>query len=381
MKKLKRSIQFFIKGSSAVGVILLCCTMLSLFFSNSTWGTHYSSFWTSDLPPLSELHLPGSPLHIINEVLMTIFFFSAGMEIKKEMLTGALNSLKRSLMPTASALGGMIVPAIIYVAFCHQKENIAGWGIPMATDIAFSLGVLSLLGTRTSAKLRVFLTAIAIIDDIGGILTIAIFYASGIRGVYFALALAVAAIMLVLNLRKVSRTWPYLVLGAILWYFVYNSGIHATIAGVVVAFLLPSPAIEGIERFIRVPVNFVILPLFALANTAIAFPADIWQAISSPIHFGVFAGLLAGKPIGILLATYLAVKSGLADLPEGMTLRQVAGVGILAGIGFTVSIFIAVLAFPGTDTNLSAKLGVISASLCSGIAGYLFLRLSSPRKR
>jgi NhaA family Na+:H+ antiporter len=371
------SIKFFIKDSRVVGVLLICCTAISLILSNITNGNDYSSFWEHRfIAPVPGIRLPDSLLHYINEVLMAVFFFSAGLEIKREVLTGELNSFKKSLMPVISAIGGMLLPAIIYLLCCHHKSNFSGWGIPMATDIAFSLGVLSLLGKRAPLSLRIFLTAIAIIDDVGGILTIAVFYAAKLNTVYLSLALLVCIVLLVLNFLKVTKAYPHLVAGVFLWYFVYNSGIHATIAGVVLAFTIPAPAIHQLERVLRVPVNFIILPLFALANTTITLPANLLQAMASPVHYGVFIGLFIGKPAGIFMATYMALKLKIADIPGTVTLKQVFGVGIIAGIGFTVSIFITMLAFADATMQIAAKLAVINASLCSGVVGYCYLRFT-----
>jgi Na+:H+ antiporter, NhaA family len=374
---IKPSIVSFIKDSRAAGATIFACTVLSVFVANSGCGNSYSSFWNFKCSvPVPGINLPDTLLHFINEVLMSVFFFSAGLEIKREITTGELNTFQKSLMPVISATGGMLFPALIYLVFCHTNSNFSGWGIPMATDIAFSLGVLSLLGKRAPLSLRIFLTAIAIIDDIGGILTIAIFYAGSINWMFVALAGIACIGLIALNYFKVAKAVYYLVPGILLWYFVYNSGVHATIAGVVLAFMIPSSSIHRLEQLLRIPVNFIILPLFALANTAIVLPDNIYQAISSNEYFGVFAGLFIGKPAGIFVATWIALKMKAASLPDRMTLKQVLGTGIIAGIGFTVSIFISMLAFADYNTQLSAKLAVICASVCSGIAGYIYLRFT-----
>jgi Na+:H+ antiporter, NhaA family len=374
------SIKFFVKDSRAVGALLICSTVVSLIVSNSSLGIEYLAFWEQKITTSTYIHLPATVSHFINDALMSVFFFFAGLEIKREILSGELNTFKRSLMPVISAAGGMLFPAIIYITCCHAKINYMGWGIPMATDIAFSLGVLSLLGKRAPLSMRIFLTAIAIIDDIGGILTIAIFYAGQLNWIFLAIAAGIIIILSIFNYLKVKQTFFYIIGGIFLWYFIYNSGIHATIAGVILAFMIPSRRIHSLESELRIPVNFIILPLFALANTAIMLPTDLASAIVSPIHYGVFWGLFLGKPAGIFIATYIAVKMKLTSLPVGMTHKQVFGVGLIAGIGFTVSIFITMLAFADTESQLAAKLGVINASLCAGIAGYCFLRFAR-RKR
>ncbi len=287
--KLIPAIKFFTRDSRTIGILLLCCTAISLLVSNSDFGEAYTAFWQAQfLSGTGRLQLNCTPLHFVNDALMSGVFFLAGLEIKKEILRGELNSFKKSLMPVLSATGGMIFPAVIYLAWCHTLANFGGWGIPIATDIAFSLGVLSLLGSRATSSMRIFLTAVAIFDDIGGILTIAIFYAGHPHWLYFFLATGVVLALLALNFFKVTRLYPYLLLGVFLWYFTYCSGIHPTIAGVILAFAMPSACIPQLENVLRVPVNFVVLPLFALANTAIMIPHTAGQTVFSPVFFGVF---------------------------------------------------------------------------------------------
>jgi NhaA family Na+:H+ antiporter len=379
--KIIPSIKFFIKDSRAIGALLICCTAISLFASNAVHNNIYSAFWTNKFAlPFTLIHFPATLQHLINDLLMSVFFFFAGLEIKREILTGELNTFKKSLMPVISAAGGMLLPAVIYLAWCHNGDNFMGWGIPMATDIAFSLGVLSLLGKRALLSMRIFLTAIAIIDDMGGILTIAVFYAGHLQWIYLLLAAITVVVLLTFNFLKVTYIPLYLFAGIFLWYFIYNSGIHATIAGVMLAFTIPSSRIDTLERILRVPVNFIILPLFALANTAIALPGNVLSIMTSQVYYGIFTGLFLGKPLGIFLATYIAVKTKIADMPSNMTMKQVLGTGILAGIGFTVSIFITALAFTDPVTQTTAKLAVIFASLSSGIAGYCYLRFTRKKK-
>lgn len=366
----------FIQDSRAVGIILICCTIVSLLASNSPLGPAYTAFWQRTLTmPAPGVHLPHTILHIINDGLMTIFFLLVGMEIKRELLVGELAGIKKSMFPIIGAIGGMLAPALIYTAWCGGTPFSRGWGVPMATDIAFSLGVLSLLGKRAPFSLRIFLTALAIIDDLGGILTIAIFYAGSISWAYLGYAGLALLLLIVMNLLKVKRRYLYGIVGVALWYFIFNSGVHATIAGVLLAFTIPLWRIEQLEHSLHDPVHFIILPLFALANTAIILPADLTPVFTSIVHHGIFLGLLLGKPLGIFLLCFLAVKLRIASLPRSMRWGQLAGVGIIAGIGFTMSIFMATLAFVDAEVQLTAKVAILGASLVAGIAGYAYLRL------
>lgn len=366
----------FLKDSRSVGITLICCTLASLILTNSTWGPSFLHFWEQELHmPAPEIHLPHTPLHIINDFLMAVFFLLVGLEIKRELMVGELAHWKQALLPGIGALGGMIVPAGIYLLWCSGSPFSRGWGIPMATDIAFSLGILSLLGKRAPVQLRIFLTALAIIDDLGGILTIAIFYASSINWLYLGMAGIVLSFLVFMNLFRVRQYYVFFMLGLLLWYFVYNSGIHATVAGVLLAFCIPLHRVEQIEHALHDPVNFVILPLFALANTAIVLPDDYGSVLHSPLHHGIFTGLLLGKPLGIALFSFIAVKLRLASLPDHVRWKQLIGAGLIAGIGFTMSIFMATLAFDGHELQLTAKIGILHASLLAGILGYLTLRL------
>ncbi|HYD22963.1 MAG TPA: Na+/H+ antiporter NhaA, partial [Flavipsychrobacter sp.] len=267
-----------------------------------------------------------------------------------------------------------VVPAIIYAAWCGGTPFSNGWGIPMATDIAFSLGILSLLGKKASLSLRIFLTALAIIDDLGGILAIAIFYAGEIDLVYLGLGLLILVLLTALNLLKVKRNYFFFLPGLLLWYFIYNSGVHATIAGVVLAFTIPLRNINKLIHGLHDPVNFIILPFFALANTAIVFPADIGFVFTSQLHHGIFMGLVLGKPLGIVLFSLLAVRLKIAELPQRMLWRHILGMGMVAGIGFTISIFMATLALQGDEPQTIAKIAIMGASLVSGMLGFVYLK-------
>lgn len=365
----------FIRDSRAVGIVLICCTILSMLLANSPFAGSYTGFWQTELKmPAEGVHLPHTVLHLINDALMAIFFFLVGLEIKRELLVGELASIKKSLLPIIAAIGGMAVPAAIYLLWCGNTAFSKGWGIPMATDIAFSLGVLSLLGKRAPLSLRIFLTALAIIDDLGGILAIAIFYAGEINWAYLFFAAALLFFLGMLNLAKVKRYYIYLLFGVFLWYFVFNSGVHATIAGVLLAFTIPLHKIEELEHALHDPVNFIILPLFALANTAIMLPANFNFIFSSPVTYGIICGLVLGKPIGIYLFSMASVHLKIASLPEGMHRKQLLGMGMIAGIGFTMSIFMATLAFEVPEVQLIAKVAIIAASFIAGLAGFIFLK-------
>lgn len=371
----------FINDSRSVGITLICCTVVSLIVSNSAWGPAFQHFWERELSmPAPELHLPHTPLHFINDFLMAIFFLLVGMEIKRELLVGELSQWKQALLPGIGALGGMLVPAVIYLLWCGGTPFARGWGVPMATDIAFSLGILSLLGKKAPIQLRIFLTALAIIDDLGGIVTIALFYASSINWTYLAAGAGVWIFLLFLNLFKVKHYYVFFIFGLFLWYFIFNSGIHATIAGVLLAFCIPLHRISDIEHSLHDPVNFMILPLFALANTAITLPSDFSSVLDSPVYHGIFFGLLLGKPLGIVLLCYIAVRLRIAALPAGIGWKHMTGTGIMAGIGFTMSIFMATLAFSDESLQLTAKISILLASLLSGVLGYFTLRLLDGKK-
>ncbi len=372
----------FISDSRAVGITLIFCTLVSLIVSNGDSGTAYIHFWEqARVLPFSNLHLPHSFLHFINDALMAVFFFLAGLEIKRELIAGELSSFKKSALPIIAAIGGMVIPALFYMLWCGGTPYSRGWGIPMATDIAFSLGVLSLLGRKAPFSFRVFLTALAIIDDLGGIVLIGLFYAGELNGIYLGLAAAVFAVLLLLNIFKVSSLYLYFLLGIGLWYFVFNSGIHATVAGVLLALTIPLKKSARLEQALHHPVSFIILPLFALANTAILLPGDIAPLLSSPLYMGVFIGLVVGKPLGIFLCSYAAVKLRLAEMPERMTYKDLLGIGMIAGIGFTMSVFIATLAFSDVQMQLTAKLAILMASAMAGILGYLYLLFLRKKER
>lgn len=384
-KTLLSPIHTFLKDSRAVGIILILCTLVSMILANSSWQAGYIDFWNALFDPAGghhyqyrALHLPNSYLLWINDGMMVLFFFLVGMEIKRELTVGELSSLRKSILPVLAAIGGMVFPALIFSVFNSGTEYAHGWGIPMATDIAFSLGILSLLGNRVPVSLKIFLMALAIIDDLGAILTIAIFYTPHLDMNYLLMAGGVLLIPILFNLLKIQRPILYFIPGIVLWYCLFNSGVHATIAGVLLAFCIPQDKIAALVHDLHDPVNFVIMPIFALANTAIQLPSDVLGALHNDISYGIIAGLVLGKPLGIFLLSFSAVKLKLATLPSKSGWMQLIGVGLIAGIGFTMSIFISSLAYVEREYQIISIISVIAASLIAGIAGFVFLRLLKP---
>ena len=377
LKKIKSLIiiplQLIIRDSRTIGVLLSLCAIFSLILSNSTVGSFYSDFWEYPIFAFKEIHVPLTVKDWINDALMAVFFFVAGLEIKKELKSGTLKTPQNAILPVFAALGGMVVPALIYIFINGANDYATGWGIPMATDIAFSLGIASLLGKRIPVSLKIFLMALAIIDDLGAIVVIAIFYATTIHWVYI-----IVAALLVLLLR-LSRYWLstrfllHVFAGIALWVILYNSGIHATISGVLLAFTIPTKSISNLTEKLHFPVQFIILPLFALANTVIYFPKNILVAFQEPYSIGIILGLLIGKPMGIVTFSWILVKLKWGKLPNGVDWLQMIGIGILAGIGFTMSIFITTLAFGEDKIQNLAKIAILFASLFSGIVGFIIL--------
>lgn len=369
----------FINDSRSVGALLFISSVLSIIIANGSGGGSYIDFWDKGVASPSGLHLPHSILHWINDGLMALFFFLVGMEIKKELVVGELSSLKKSMLPLFAALGGMLVPAGIYVIFNSQTEYHHGWGIPMATDIAFSLGVAAMLGKKVPVGLKTFLMALAIIDDLGAIVVIALFYGSNIQWFYIIAAAAITVALFLFPRLKIKFGWWNFLLGIVLWYCLFNSGIHATIAGVLLALTIPVDKLDHLIHQLHVPVNFFILPVFAFANTAILIPAEFLGALNTSLNHGIMGGLFLGKPIGILLACWILVKLKWGELPRNTTWTQLAGIGVLAGIGFTMSIFITMLAFNDPASQDMAKSGVLVASVMAMIAGYIWLSVASPK--
>ncbi len=369
----------FFQSEKSGGLILIFCTALSLIISNSTIGQSYIHLW--------HFEIFNKPLEFwINDGLMTIFFLLVGLEIEREVYTGELSNIRKSMLPVIAAIGGMLVPAVIHFFFNKGTIFQNGFGIPMATDIAFSLAILSLLGNRVPVSLKIFLTALAIIDDLGAILIIAIFYSNGISLFYLGCAIALFILMLVMNRLRVHKTWIYFIPGMAMWFCMYRAGIHPTVSGVLLAFVTPfgngdenSPSYY-LQHILHKPVAFIILPLFALANTAMLLSADSGIELVNSNSIGIFLGLLAGKPLGIFLFSLLGAAIGLCTIPREIKKTHLFGTGILAGIGFTMSIFISLLAFDDSSVINNSKLAVLATSLVAGLTGYLFLHFSLKKK-
>lgn len=362
----------FFNSEKAGGLILIFATIVSIGIANSEWGKTYIDFWHADFGGHSIVHW-------INDGLMAVFFLLIGLELEREMYRGELSDIKDAALPVLAALGGMLFPAGIYLLFNFGQPTQGGAGIPMATDIAFAIGILSLLGKRVPSSLKVFLTALAVIDDLGAILVIAIFYTGTFSLSNLLIALGIWGGLMVLNRLKVNHLTPYLVGGVLMWYFMLHSGIHATIAGVLLAFAIPfgdggekSPSYR-LQHVLHKPVAFVVLPLFALANTCIAISPDWTAGLSQVSSLGILAGLIIGKPLGIFLFSLLGVGLGVCSNSPGMKWKNIIGVGFLSGIGFTMSIFITLLAFNEEGLITSSKIAIMAASLIAGTIGYVFL--------
>ena len=381
-QKLSSTFQNFFNSEKSSGVLLIVCTAISLFLSNSASGTDYIAFWQTAVAGLSLEHW-------INDALMAVFFLLIGLELERELYSGELSNLKNALLPIFAAIGGIVTPALIHFTLNAGTPTQAGLGIPMATDIAFALGALALLGSRIPASLKVFVVAFAVIDDLSAIIVIAAFYTAQLSAAYLAAAFAVWLLLVALNrVFRVMALLPYLLGGALMWFLTLKSGVHATVAGVLLAFAIPYSAKDDdqespshrLEHILHKPVAFVILPIFALANTAIVIGPDWMQNLASANSIGITAGLLVGKPLGVTLLCLVAVSSGLCRLPADLTWRHIFGAGILGGIGFTMSIFITGLAFSGDPASINAsKMAILLASLLAGSLGLLWLSLLGPR--
>ncbi|WET03404.1 MULTISPECIES: Na+/H+ antiporter NhaA [Flavobacterium] len=379
----------FFQSSSSGGILLLICVFVSLVIANTGLGAYFNEFLAYSAGyETASLHLRYPILMWINDGLMAVFFLLVGLEIKREVIEGELSSVRQAVLPVLAALGGVAVPALIYFLFNGQDpETAKGWGIPMATDIAFALGILSLLGDKVPSGLKIFLAALAIVDDLIAILVIAIFYSSKLHFLYLGYAGALFILLMVFNRIGVKNLFFYLVPGAVMWYFIHHSGIHATIAGVLVALTLPTneedtdSPLEKLEHALTRPVNFIIMPVFALANTNIAFESEMVQGLTGNVGLGIILGLLLGKPTGIFLMSWLSVKIRAADLPSETTWIHVLGLGLLGGIGFTMSIFIALLSFSQQAFQNEAKFAILIASMLAGISGFLLLSYYNKRQQ
>jgi NhaA family Na+:H+ antiporter len=364
----------FFKAETSAGRLLLITTAVAFLWANSKWADFYFHIWEIPLPILvltKTLH------HWINDGLMAIFFFLVGLEIKREMTVGELASLRKAALPVLAAIGGMLFPALIYL-FCNLSEPASrGWGIPMATDIAFSLGILGLLGPRIPLALKIFLSAFAIVDDIGAVLVIALFYTAEISWIALGCAFAVVVILFSLNRGKSESIWLYIIFGLILWVCVLKSGVHATVAGVLLAMFIPADKVHKLEHALHPWVAFAIIPIFALANAGVSLRNTSLALIAHPIFIGIVMGLVVGKQFGVFLASLLGIKTGMAALPQDVTMKQIYGVGWLGGIGFTMSIFVATLAFEENELLSISKLAILSASIISGIGGWILLKTTT----
>lgn len=381
---LSQTFNNFFESEKSSGILLILCTALSLLVANSLLGPSYLAFWQTSLAGLSLEHW-------INDALMAVFFLFVGLELERELYNGELSNFRNALLPIFAALGGICVPALIHFSFNAGTPAQAGSGIPMATDIAFALGVLALIGSRIPTSLKIFLTALAVIDDLGAIIVIAVFYTAHFSPVYLLGALTVFAGMLVLNrVFRVMALLPYLLGGALMWYLMLRSGVHATIAGVLLAFAIPfsaraedetSPS-HRLEHFLHMPVAFIILPIFALANTGVVIATGWQEELAGSNSLGIMAGLLLGKPLGITLFSLLAVAVGLCQLPSDLCRRHIIGAGLLGGIGFTMSIFITNLAFADSHALINgSKMAILLASLAAGLLGFAWLRFVAPAGR
>jgi NhaA family Na+:H+ antiporter len=373
MINLTRLFDEFYNSEKAGGLVLVFVTMLSLVLANSYFQTEYIGFWHTSVG--------GHDLvHWINDGLMTIFFLLIGLELEREIYLGELSDLRNASLPIFAALGGMLVPAGLFMLFNLGTDKMSGAGIPMATDIAFAIGILSLLGKGVPSSLKVFLTALAVVDDLGAIIIIAIFYTTSLAVVNLLIAVGIFGFLILLNRMKVFNLIPYLIGGIAMWYFMLNSGVHPTITGVLLAFAVPfgdgtekSPSFI-LQHFLHKPVAFIILPLFAVANTCIPLAGNIWVGLSQKYSIGIIAGLGIGKPLGILLFSFIAVSLGICALPPGLNWKRITGAGFLGGIGFTMSVFITLLAFSDPDVINNSKIAILAASIISGVIGFAWLK-------
>jgi Na+:H+ antiporter, NhaA family len=377
---LSKTFTNFFESEKSSGILLILCTFVSLVIANSFVGAAYLDFWHADVAGLSVEHW-------VNDALMAVFFLFVGLELERELYNGELSNFKNALLPIFAAIGGIGAPALIHFTLNAGTPTQAGIGIPMATDIAFALGVLALLGSRVPVSLKVFLTALAVMDDLGAIVVIAVFYTARLYLAYLLGALAVFAVLVVLNAFRVMSLVPYLLGGALMWFLMFKSGVHATITGVLLAFAIPfsaqaedekSPS-HRLEHFLHKPVAFIILPIFALANTGVVIDSGWQKELLSTNGAGIIGGLVLGKPLGITLLSFVAVTIGVCRLPADLKWRHIFGAGLLGGIGFTMSIFITNLAFTSNADFINAsKIAILLASLSAGVLGFVWLRFFCP---
>lgn len=379
IQRISQAFLYFFRQESAGGILLLLCAVIAMFIANSPAAGLYAQLLHTEIP------IPGltmSVLHWINDGLMVLFFFVVGLEIKREFLFGELKSLSATILPIAAAAGGMVVPALFYFAFNAGLPTLSGWAIPMSTDIAFSLGVLAFAAKGVPKSVAVFLTALAIVDDLGGIIVLALFYSDSPSLTALGAAVVIVLLLWAASRRDVRSPFLYLAGGIALWFAFHHAGVHPTVAGVLVGFLTPAGTAETQDsapltrwEHALTPWNaFLIMPVFALANAGIPLSAESFLQLTSPIGLGIIAGLFIGKPLGICLMVYLLIRTGLARMPEGVRPSHFLGAGVLAGIGFTMSLFLAALSFSTPEDLITAKAAIVTASLLSGILGTLIFR-------
>ena len=387
IKKLSKPFKWFFQLEAASGLVLLIAAIIALVISNSIFSELYFSTLEQYLfIGINNFGLKLSVHHWINDLLMAIFFFFVTLEIKREFIQGELSNLKKALLPIIGAVGGMVIPALVYVVINFgNAETLNGWAIPSATDIAFSLGVLSLLGSRVPISLKIFLTALAIIDDLGAILIIAFFYSGNLSISYLSLILISYIFLLILNKVGVKKFLPYLLIGSFMWFFTYKSGIHATIAGVLLASTIPHRIKEKdfsllikLEHAISPYVAFMIMPIFAFANAGVSLGGLSLSSLMQPVPLGILLGLFVGKQVGVMIFSFIAVKSGAAEMPNNSSWLSLYGVSVLTGIGFTMSLFVGNLAFAENIQYIDGvKIGVLVGSLLSTLLGYFILLFST----
>lgn len=379
IQRISQAFLYFFRQESAGGILLLLCAVIAMFIANSPAAGLYAQLLHTEIP------IPGltmSVLHWINDGLMVLFFFVVGLEIKREFLFGELKSLSATILPIAAAAGGMVVPALFYFAFNAGLPTLSGWAIPMSTDIAFSLGVLAFAAKGVPKSIAVFLTALAIVDDLGGIIVLALFYSDSPSLTALGAAVVIVLLLWAASRRDVRSPFLYLAGGIALWFAFHHAGVHPTVAGVLVGFLTPAGTAETQDsapltrwEHALTPWNaFLIMPIFALANAGIPLSAESFLQLTSPIGLGIIGGLFIGKPLGICLMVYLLIRTGLARMPEGVRPSHFLGAGVLAGIGFTMSLFLAALSFSTPEDLITAKAAIVTASLLSGILGTIIFR-------
>jgi Na+:H+ antiporter, NhaA family len=389
IKNLSKPFKWFFQLEAASGLVLLIAAIIALYISNSNFSSlYFDTLNTYLFIGINSFGLKLSVLHWINDLLMAIFFFFVTLEIKREFIQGELSNFKKALLPMIAAVGGMVIPALFYIVINFgNSETLNGWAIPSATDIAFSLGILSLLGSRVPISLKIFLTALAIIDDLGAILIIAFFYSGDLSVSYLSLILVSYISLLILNKLGIKKFVPYLIIGSFMWFFTFKSGIHATIAGVLLASTIPHrikakdfSLLIKLEHAISPYVAFMIMPIFAFANAGVSLSGLSFSSLLQPVPLGILLGLFIGKQVGVMIFSFIAVKSGVAEMPDNSNWLNLYGVSILTGIGFTMSLFVGNLAFiENTEYMDGVKIGVLAGSLLSTLFGYILLFISSKK--